>query len=98
MRSATVEAIYRSAFGADYPAAAQPGAFYSATAEGIIAAEPDITADMGAHYPAMARIFLTTLPTSAKSSPSHTARHTRPDSARPHGTLRVSSRLSDVIG
>jgi ubiquinone/menaquinone biosynthesis C-methylase UbiE len=31
MRSTAVEAIYRSAFGADYPAAAQPSAFYSAT-------------------------------------------------------------------
>jgi ubiquinone/menaquinone biosynthesis C-methylase UbiE len=33
-----------------------------ALAEGIIAAEPDITADMGAHYPAMARVFLANLP------------------------------------
>jgi SAM-dependent methyltransferase len=32
MRSAAVEQIYRAAFGADYPAAAQPNAFYSATA------------------------------------------------------------------
>ena len=31
MRSAVVEQIYRTAFGADYPAAAQPNAFYSAT-------------------------------------------------------------------
>lgn len=31
MRSAVVEQIYRSAFGADYPAAAHPSAFYSAT-------------------------------------------------------------------
>ena len=31
MRSAVVEAIYRSAFGEDYPATAQPSAFYSAT-------------------------------------------------------------------
>jgi SAM-dependent methyltransferase len=31
MRSAVVEQIYRSAFGADYPADAQPSAFYSAT-------------------------------------------------------------------
>jgi SAM-dependent methyltransferase len=31
MRSAAVETIYRSAFGQDYPAAAQPNAFYSAT-------------------------------------------------------------------
>jgi len=30
-RSAVVEQIYRTAFGADYPAAAQPSAFYSAT-------------------------------------------------------------------
>ena len=30
MRSAAVEAIYRDAFGEDYPAAAQPSAFYSA--------------------------------------------------------------------
>jgi SAM-dependent methyltransferase len=31
MRSAAVERIYRSAFGEDYPAPAQPNAFYSAT-------------------------------------------------------------------
>ena len=31
MRSAVVEQIYRSAFGADYPAGAHPSAFYSAT-------------------------------------------------------------------
>jgi hypothetical protein len=31
MRGAVVEQIYRSAFGADYPAAAHPSAFYSAT-------------------------------------------------------------------
>ena len=31
MRSATVERIYRAAFGPDYPAAAQPNAFYSHT-------------------------------------------------------------------
>lgn len=31
-------------------------------AEGIIDAEQDITTDMGAHYPAMARVFLTNLP------------------------------------
>ena len=31
LRSAVVEQIYRSAFGADYPADAQPSAFYSAT-------------------------------------------------------------------
>jgi cyclopropane fatty-acyl-phospholipid synthase-like methyltransferase len=31
MRSAAVERIYRSAFGADYPADTQPSAFYSAT-------------------------------------------------------------------
>jgi ubiquinone/menaquinone biosynthesis C-methylase UbiE len=33
-----------------------------ALAEGIIAAESDMTADMGAHYPAMARVFLANLP------------------------------------
>jgi hypothetical protein len=32
MRSAAVEAIYRAAFGEDYPAPARPSAFYSATA------------------------------------------------------------------
>jgi cyclopropane fatty-acyl-phospholipid synthase-like methyltransferase len=31
MRSAAVEAIYRAAFGEDYPAPARPSAFYSAT-------------------------------------------------------------------
>jgi len=31
MRSTVVEQIYRTAFGEDYPAAAQPNAFYSAT-------------------------------------------------------------------
>ena len=31
MRSAVVEQIYRTAFGADYPAGAHPSAFYSAT-------------------------------------------------------------------
>jgi SAM-dependent methyltransferase len=31
IRNAAVEAIYRSAFGADYPAPAQPSAFYSAS-------------------------------------------------------------------
>jgi SAM-dependent methyltransferase len=39
MRSAAVEAIYRDAFGEDYPAAAQPSAFYSATTlQGVISA------------------------------------------------------------
>jgi len=33
-----------------------------ALAEGIIAAESDVTSDMGRHYPAMARVFLTNLP------------------------------------
>jgi SAM-dependent methyltransferase len=33
-----------------------------ALAEGIIAAESDLTSDMGRHYPAMARVFLTNLP------------------------------------
>jgi SAM-dependent methyltransferase len=33
-----------------------------ALAEGIVAAESDITSDMGAHYPAMARVFLANLP------------------------------------
>lgn len=32
MRNATVEQIYRTAFGADYPDGAHPSAFYSATA------------------------------------------------------------------
>jgi hypothetical protein len=31
IRNAAVEAIYRSAFGEDYPAPAQPSAFYSAS-------------------------------------------------------------------
>ena len=33
-----------------------------ALAEGIIAAEAEVTGDMGRHYPAMARVFLTDLP------------------------------------
>lgn len=33
-----------------------------ALAEGIIAAGPQVTSDMGRHYPAMARVFLTNLP------------------------------------
>jgi ubiquinone/menaquinone biosynthesis C-methylase UbiE len=33
-----------------------------ALAEGVIAAGSDITPDMGRHYPAMARVFLTNLP------------------------------------
>ena len=33
-----------------------------ALAEGIIAAEADLTSDMGRHYPAMARVFLANLP------------------------------------
>jgi SAM-dependent methyltransferase len=35
-----------------------------ALAEGIIAAAAEITADMGRHYPAMARVFLASLPDS----------------------------------
>lgn len=34
-----------------------------ALAEGIIAAEDEVTHEMGAHYPAMARVFMATLPT-----------------------------------
>jgi hypothetical protein len=50
-----------------------------ALAEGIIAAESDITADMGAHYPAMARVFLTNLPNvryilAVAHRPAHTPR------------------------
>jgi SAM-dependent methyltransferase len=33
-----------------------------ALAEGIVAAEAEVTADMGRHYPAMARVFLADLP------------------------------------
>jgi SAM-dependent methyltransferase len=33
-----------------------------ALAEGIIAAEAEVTGDMGRHYPAMARVFLASLP------------------------------------
>jgi ubiquinone/menaquinone biosynthesis C-methylase UbiE len=33
-----------------------------ALAEGIVAAEAEVTADMGRHYPAMARVFLAGLP------------------------------------
>jgi SAM-dependent methyltransferase len=33
-----------------------------ALVEGIIAAEQDVTPDMGAHYPAMARVFVANLP------------------------------------
>ncbi len=52
MRSTTVEAIYRSAFGADYPAAAQPSAFYSATTLRMVAGALDlrpgrVLADLG---------------------------------------------------
>jgi ubiquinone/menaquinone biosynthesis C-methylase UbiE len=52
MRSTTVEAIYRSAFGADYPAAAQPSAFYSATTLRMVASALDlrpgrVLADLG---------------------------------------------------
>ncbi len=52
MRSTAVEAIYRSAFGADYPAAAQPNAFYSATTLRMVAGALDlcpgrVLADLG---------------------------------------------------
>jgi hypothetical protein len=50
-----------------------------ALAEGIIAAEADLTTDMGPHYPAMARVFLTNLPNvryilAVAHRPAHTPR------------------------
>jgi cyclopropane fatty-acyl-phospholipid synthase-like methyltransferase len=50
-----------------------------ALAEGIIAAESDLTSDMGRHYPAMARVFLTNLPNvryilAVAHRPAHTPR------------------------
>jgi SAM-dependent methyltransferase len=52
MRSAAVERIYRDAFGADYPEAAQPNAFYSRTTLRLLVSAlelgPDsILADLG---------------------------------------------------
>jgi ubiquinone/menaquinone biosynthesis C-methylase UbiE len=52
MRSTAVEAIYRSAFGEDYPVAAQPNAFYSATTLRMVADALDlrpgrVLADLG---------------------------------------------------
>ena len=50
-----------------------------ALAEGIIAAEADLTSDMGRHYPAMARVFLANLPNvryilAVAHRPAHTPR------------------------
>jgi 2-polyprenyl-3-methyl-5-hydroxy-6-metoxy-1,4-benzoquinol methylase len=50
-----------------------------ALAEGIIAAEADLTTDMGPHYPAMARVFLANLPNvryilAVAHRPAHTPR------------------------
>ncbi len=56
MRSTVVEQIYRTAFGEDYPAAAQPNAFYSATtlqlAVNALQLRPgDVVADLGPGLP-----------------------------------------------
>jgi ubiquinone/menaquinone biosynthesis C-methylase UbiE len=50
-----------------------------ALAEGIIAAESDLTSEMGRHYPAMARVFLANLPNvryilTVANRPAHTPR------------------------
>ena len=52
MRSAVVEQIYRTAFGADYPAAADPSAFYSATTLQLVVSalqlsRGNVVADLG---------------------------------------------------
>jgi SAM-dependent methyltransferase len=50
-----------------------------ALAEGIIAAAAEVTADMGRHYPAMARVFLASLPDSRYVFVAAASRQIRPD-------------------
>jgi hypothetical protein len=72
-------------------------------AEGIIAAEDEVTHEMGAHYPAMARVFLAALPTAryvfvaARRLPSRTVEiHSEMPTAKTQSAPKRLGRHLDV--